>query len=110
MMETDDKLIREFMQKQKQEIPDDGFSRDVIRKLPSSGKEIRLSRLWTFFCIVFTVILFFTLDGVEVLVSGLREIGELIRHSDIPEMDTSRLMLALGILTVIGIKRLFSFH
>lgn len=33
-METDDKLIREFFAKQKQEIPDNGFSRRVMHHLP----------------------------------------------------------------------------
>ena len=34
MMETDDKLIRAFFAEQKQEIPDNGFSRRVMNRLP----------------------------------------------------------------------------
>lgn len=110
MTETDDKLIRKFMQEQKQEIPDNGFSHKVIRKLPSSNREIRLSRVWTLFCIVVTAILFFSCNGIQAFATGFQEIATIIRQSNIPEMDTSRLILALVILTAIGIKRLFSYH
>lgn len=34
MMETDDKLIRAFFAEQKQEIPDNGFNRRVMNRLP----------------------------------------------------------------------------
>ena len=34
MMETDDKLIRDFFNENRQEVPDRGFSRRVMRKLP----------------------------------------------------------------------------
>lgn len=110
MTETDDKLLREFMQQQKREIPDNGFSHKVIRKLPSPDREIRLSKVWTFFCIIVTVILFFTCNGIQAFTAGFQEIATIFRQSSIPEMDASRLILALVILTVIGVKRLFSFH
>ena len=38
MMENDDKLISQFMQANKHEIEDNGFSRRVIRQLPEHAK------------------------------------------------------------------------
>ncbi len=45
MMENDDKLIKNFMLAYKHEIEDNGFSRQVIRRLPQQAKW--LSRIYS---------------------------------------------------------------
>ena len=47
MMETDDKLIRAFFAEQKQEIPDNGFSRRVMNRLPC--RTSLLIKVWSLF-------------------------------------------------------------
>lgn len=110
MMETDDQLVGRFVKEQKQEIADNGFSDKVLRRISSRNKEIRLSRLWVAFCVVVTVILFITFNGAEILASGVQEIVAILRQSSIPEMDPLRLLLGITILSIIGIKRLFSLN
>ena len=65
MMETDDKLIREFFAKQKQEIPDNGFSRRVMHHLPY--RTGLLVKIWSVFITLVAVVLFFAYDGLQVL-------------------------------------------
>ena len=40
MIKNDEQLIRQFMQANKQEVADNGFSRKVIRRLPLRPKDI----------------------------------------------------------------------
>ena len=40
MMENDDKLIKNFMLAYKHEIEDNGFSRQVIRRLPQQAQVV----------------------------------------------------------------------
>lgn len=44
----DDRLITKFLTENAAPIEDDGFTRQVMRRLPS--RAVRMSRLWTGFC------------------------------------------------------------
>ena len=48
MMENDDKLLVAFFDENRQEIPDNGFTRRVMRHLPDRTR--RISQLWATFC------------------------------------------------------------
>ena len=48
MMENDDKLLVAFFDENRQEIPDNGFTRRVMRHLPDRTR--RISQLWVTFC------------------------------------------------------------
>ena len=55
MTETDDKLLKQFISEQKQEVKVNGFSRRVMRNLP--GRNNRLIQVWGAVCTVLCVIM-----------------------------------------------------
>ena len=67
-----------FKQSAQQQIEDDGFTERVMQSLPERKllTAHRLSQLWTLFCVVVGVALFFAFGGLQVLrglfVGGLR--------------------------------------
>ena len=74
MADKDNLLIEEFFkQAAQQQIEDNGFSKRVMESLPVSQQEKahRLSMLWTVFCVVSSVILFFVCGGWETLKASI---------------------------------------
>lgn len=62
----DDLLLEQFFQAARAEqLPDDGFSRQVMMLLPE--RQQRLSRRWTIVCVVIAVTLFFLTGGWQLL-------------------------------------------
>ena len=73
MTDKDNIMIEEFFkQAAQQQIEDNGFTERVMMNLPETSAERvrRLSRLWTIFCGVVGVVLFFVLGGWQI-VQGL---------------------------------------
>ena len=48
MTENNDKLLIDFFAENRQEIPDNGFTRRVMRHLPDRTR--RISQVWVTFC------------------------------------------------------------
>ena len=70
MVMTDkDNIILEdfFKQAAQQQIEDNGFTERVMQNLPKTNTVRRLSRLWSLFCILVGVGLFFVFGGWQVL-------------------------------------------
>ena len=70
MVMTDkDNIILEdfFKQAAQQQIEDNGFTERVMQNLPKTNTVRRLSRLWSLFCILVGVGLFFAFGGWQVL-------------------------------------------
>ncbi len=73
MTDKDNIMIEEFFkQAAQQQIEDNGFTERVMMNLPETNQERvrRLSRLWTLFCGVVGIVLFFVLEGWQI-VQGL---------------------------------------
>ena len=75
MTDKDNLLIDElFKQAAQQQIADNGFTERVMMSLPESKQEERahrLSLLWTLFCVVVSVVLFFVFGGWEALKASI---------------------------------------
>ena len=56
-----------FKQAAQQQIEDNGFTERVMQNLPKTNTVRRLSRLWSLFCILVGVGLFFAFGGWQVL-------------------------------------------
>ena len=70
MTDKDYSLIDDFFKEAaQQQIEDAGFTERVMMNLPDSQAEKthRLSLLWTWFCILLGVVLFFVFGGLETL-------------------------------------------
>ena len=61
-------LAEIFKQAAQQQIEDDGFTERVMQNLPEKAVSVRrLSRLWSLFCILVGIGLFFAFGGWQVL-------------------------------------------
>ena len=70
MTDKDDILIADFFkQAAQQQIEDNGFTERVMQNLPEmkTNKVRCLSRLWTFFCVIAGLGLFFTFGGMQLM-------------------------------------------
>ena len=69
MVMTDNNQILEdfFKQAAQQQIEDNGFTERVMQNLPKTDTVRRLSRLWSVFCVLVGLGLFFAFGGWQVL-------------------------------------------
>lgn len=65
----EEQMLRQFFTEHKQAIPDDGFSRRVIRQLPVSP--LRLERIWTALCVTIGIVIFFALGSARQVIRPL---------------------------------------
>ncbi len=68
----DDLLIAQFFQENRQEIEDNGFSEQVMRKIPN--RHVVQNRIWRWICSVIGVAFFLIIDGVDSLRQALGNI------------------------------------
>ena len=74
MTDNENILLESFFKEAaQQQIEDNGFTERVMNSLPSAevNKEHRLSRLWTWFCLVVGLALFLVFGGWEALKESL---------------------------------------
>ncbi len=69
-MEDNDELLRQFFSEAaKQQVADDGFTNQVMQRLPLRIKWF--TRLWTLACVLVAIILFVAFRGWELLAAQL---------------------------------------
>lgn len=98
MMENDDKLLTSFFAEHRQEIADNGFSRRVLRHLPDRSRH--LAQIWTAFCFTLALVLFVSLDGVQLILDTLRETFD--------TADPKSLIIAGVVLLYFGYRKISS--
>ena len=103
MTKTDDNAISMFMKEQKQEIPDNGFSRRVMRSLPDRSR--LLNRIWSCICIAISIVLFFIFNGFEVVFNLLREIFTSSINHSFSSLNQQTLIMIGAILLILGIRK-----
>ena len=91
MTEIDDRLIQQFFTDNRKEIEDNGFSRRVMRSLPNRAQ--RIAQAWALFCSTLAIVLFFALDGLELLFGTLRETFTTAAHGGITDVDPKSLVI-----------------
>ena len=105
MMENDDKLIKNFMLAYNHEIEDNGFSRQVIRRLPQQAKW--LSDILSVTCAIICCALFYIFNGFEIL---CQTISDIVSYTYYLMSDTNfqSLIIATVVLIIIGVQRVCS--
>jgi hypothetical protein len=106
MMETDDKLLKQFFSEHKQEIKDNGFSRIVMKRLPD--RSLSISNVWTTCCKALALILFLALGGLQAIGGVLREIFTLVVQHGAINFDFSSLLMAAAVLLFFGIRSIIT--
>lgn len=92
MMKNDDKLIASFFAANRQEIADNGFTRQVMRHLPD--RTHRISQVWVTFCFTLALALFFVLDGLQLVLDILRETFRAIVQNGATQLEPKSLAVA----------------
>jgi len=115
MTEKENKMIEDlFKQAAQQQIEDNGFTERVMERVErvdqTSLVPHRLSQLWTWFCIVVSVVLFFVFNGWEMLKASLMVLWAAFRTSlevffttaPTAELDLTpwMILLALGFVSI----------
>ena len=100
---TDDKLLQQFFSDNRKEIEDNGFSRRVMHHLPN-----RISQLWSLFCFTLAVVLFFVLDGLQLVLGALRETFTSAIQSGAAELDPKSLIIVAVVLVYLGYRKICS--
>ena len=103
---TDDKLLQQFFSDNRKEIEDNGFSRRVMHHLPN--RDYRISQLWSLFCFTLAVVLFFVLDGLQLVLGALRETFTSAIQSGAAELDPKSLIIVAVVLVYLGYRKICS--
>lgn len=104
---TDDKLLQQFFSDNRKEIEDNGFSRRVMHHLPNH-RYYRISQLWSLFCFTLAVVLFFVLDGLQLVLGALRETFTSAIQSGAAELDPKSLIIVAVVLVYLGYRKICS--
>lgn len=103
---NDDKLLTSFFAEHRQEIADNGFSRRVLRHLPDRSRH--LAQIWTAFCFTLALVLFVSLDGVQLILDTLRETFDTAIRSGASGLDPKSLIIAGVVLLYFGYRKISS--
>ena len=106
MESNEDKLLREFFAKEKKEIADNGFSHRVMRRLPSRVN--RLMQVWAVFVSLVALLLFFAFDGLQAVISTLRDVFVSMVQSSATNFDPTSLVIAAVVLAFLGVRKVWS--
>lgn len=107
MNKKDEQLIRQFMQTNKQEIADNGFSRKVMQRLPMSTKV--WSNILTGVCVISCCILFVVYDGLNLILQSIREVLQNQTFELMNEPHNLRTsMVLIATIVFLGIRSVWS--
>lgn len=105
MMETEDKLIRDFFATEKKEIADNGFSRRVMRRLPR--RVDRLAQVWAVFISLVALVLFLFFDGLQAVIGTLRDVFVSMIQNSANNIDPKSLIIAVVVLAFLGVRKIW---
>ena len=94
----DEALLERFFSQQRAEIQDHGFSRRVMRQLPSRNN--KLNRWWTVFCVTLGIVFFIAIRGWKVLADAITVAVRTVPAQDVFQLTPVTLAVALGALAL----------
>lgn len=107
---SDDELLSRFFEAQRPDITDNGFSADVMRRLPRRAR--CMNKIWSAICAVMAAVIFLVFDGVDQLRELFgRFIGDAVGYVasfDLGNFSPVMMALAILVFLVIGINNLVS--
>lgn len=106
MMDNNDKLISQFMLAHKQDIADNGFSRQVIQRLPTQAKW--LSDVLTVACTIVCCTLFYVFHGLDFIFGAINETITSQSYYWMSNANTQSLWIAVVVLIILGMQRICS--
>lgn len=108
MENKDEQLIAEFLAPAKREIPDNGFSRRVMHRLPD--RSYLIARVWSTCGFVLAAVLFVALGGVQRLIDwAVQGVEGWLQSGVLEQADPKSLLVAALVLVCIGCSKVVSF-
>lgn len=99
---SDDELLMAFFDAARPDIPDEGFSRRVMRGLPP--RACRINRVWSAACVAVGVVMLVLFDGVGDVVRLFGRLGAVAHSSLLTAGNAMPSLLALaGAVAVVGL-------
>ena len=107
MTEMNDKFFKDFFAENKQEIPDNGFSKRVMYHLPDHNK--RKYHILTAIALIVCFLLFIFLGGFTAVESTIREvIVNMVNRESTFTLDLKSTIIATIVLLIMATKKLAS--
>ncbi len=106
MKDKDDIMMRNFFSAQKQEIADNGFSKRVKKSLPYRMSP--LVKMWGAIVLFVAIALFFIFDGWLAIIQSIRNIYVAMMQNTDLYADPKSYIIAVVVLAVIGISKVWS--
>ncbi|GAA6257028.1 DUF5056 domain-containing protein [Bacteroides sp. f07] len=103
---NNDKLLRDFFSKNKQEIADNGFSRRVMHHLPDRSR--RLARIWSAFIMAVVTVLFVWLGGLEATWGTIRDVFIGMLNHGTTSLDPKSIIIATVVLIFMATRKVAS--
>lgn len=103
MNNTDDQLINKFMQANKHEVTDNGFSRRVMRRLPMRAKVV--SDVLTCIGIIVSCVLFIVFDGASLIYDAVAPVFQQSSARLIENLNFQTLIPLVVVMTYLGIQK-----
>ena len=103
MNNTDDQLINKFMQANKHEVTDNGFSRRVMHRLPMRAKVV--SDVLTCIGIVVSCILFIVFDGATLIYEAIVPVFQESSARLIENLNFQTLIPLVVVMAYLGIQK-----
>ncbi|MBO4825692.1 MAG: DUF5056 domain-containing protein [Prevotella sp.] len=103
LSEQDEQMLEMFFSDQRTEIQDHGFSRRVMRQLPSRGN--KLSRWWTVLCTIVGVAFFIFIRGWEQLANALTVAVRTVPAQDVFHLTPITILVAMFVLVFMALAR-----
>jgi hypothetical protein len=99
----DDQLLKQFMDANRQEVADGGFSRRVMRSLPA--RHNRAMHLLNTLCAIVSVFLFLAFDGIQAIVEVLRNIFVYsMQHIELIHVDLKTVIVLFCLLLFFSVR------
>lgn len=102
----DELLVRKFFEENRTDIPDSGFTRRVMRRLPDRTR--RLNRIWTAICVALGVVVAVKLDWLEALSSQVKNAADTVMANHVIADNPFLLFIGLLLLIFLGGYNLIS--
>ncbi|MGL4851685.1 MAG: DUF5056 domain-containing protein [Phocaeicola sp.] len=103
MKDRDELLISQFMQSNKHEIEDRGFSKKVMNRLPKPF--LRTSEIMYGVCWIVAFYLFTLLDGWNLLLHSIDHLIATASYELLSNGNYWTVLLGVGVVTILGVQK-----
>lgn len=103
---NEDKLLRTFFEANKKEVPDNGFSKKVMKRLPK--KESQISKVWTCCCALLAIVAFVLLETPRIIIETFTTTLSHTVENGVANLDPKTMIIVSVVVLSLGVGKLLS--